>query len=80
MLADSVAGAFLLAGAVACAGAAVRGPSSRPGRAALALALAVAGAGELADLEWALIAGCALGTAAVALLVRARLGRVDRLS
>ena len=80
MLVDSVAGALLLAGAIACAGAAVRGRRSRPGRAALAVALAVAGVGELADLEWARIAGCALATVAVALLVLARLGRVDRLS
>ena len=80
MLVDSVAGAFLVAGAVACAGAAVRGRRSRPGRAGLALALALAGAGELADLDWALIAGCGLATVAIALLVLARLGRVDRLS
>ena len=69
MLVDSVAGAFLVAGAAACAGAAVRGRRSRPGRAGLALALALAGAGELADLEWALIAGCGLATVAIALLV-----------
>jgi diguanylate cyclase len=80
MLVDSVAGAFLVAGAAACAGAAVRGRRSRPGRVGLALALALAGAGELADLDWALIAGCGLATVAIALLVLARLGRVDRLS
>ena len=80
MLVDSVAGAFLVAGAAACAGAAVRGRHSRPGRAGLALALALAGAGELADLEWALIAGCGLATVAIALLVLARLGHIDRLS
>ena len=80
MLVDSVAGAFLVAGAAACAGAAVRGRRSRPGRAGLALALALAGAGELADLEWALIAGCGLATVAIALLVLARLGHIDRLS
>jgi diguanylate cyclase (GGDEF)-like protein len=77
MLVDSAAGALLLAGAVACAGAAVRG---RRMRAVLAPALAVAGAGELADLEWAAVAGCALAAVAIALLVLARLGRVSRLS
>jgi diguanylate cyclase (GGDEF)-like protein len=77
MLVDSAAGALLLAGAVACAGAAVRG---RRMRAVLAPALAVAGAGELADLEWAAVAGCALAAVATALLVLARLGRVSRLS
>ena len=77
MLVDSVAGAFLLAGAVACAAAAARG---RPSRAGLALALAVAGAGELADAEWAEIVACALATGAIALLVLARVGRIDRLS
>ena len=59
MLVDSVAGAFLLAGAVACAVAAVRG---RPSRAALALALAVAGrrrAGRRSSGRE--IAACALG-------------------
>ena len=80
MLVDSVAGAFLVAGAVACAGAAVRGRRSRPGRVGLALALALAGAGELADLDWALVAGCGLATAAIVLLVFARLGHIDRLS
>src|SRR5829696_8934781 len=80
MLVDSVAGAFLAAGAVACAGATVRGRRSRPGRAGLALALGLSAAGELADLDWALIAGCGLATAAIALLVMARLGRVDLLS
>ena len=63
MLVDSVAGAFLLAGAVACAVPAVRG---RPSRAALALALARRRAGELADVEWAEIVACALATAAIA--------------
>src|SRR5215207_10889474 len=80
MLVDSVAGAFLAAGAVACAGATVRGRRSRPGRAGLALALGLSAAGELADLDWALVAGCGLATVAIALLVFARLGRIDRLS
>ena len=80
MLVDSVAGAFLVAGAAACAGAAVRGRRSRPGRAGLALALALAGAGELADLDWALIAGCGVATVAIALLVFARIGHVDRMA
>ena len=80
MLADQAAGALLLAGAAGCAVAAARAPSGRAGRAGLALALAAAGAGELAGSEALVIAACALATAAIALLAIARLGRIDRLS
>ena len=80
MLVDSLAGVCLLAGALACAIAALRGPGARAPRAVLALALAVAGAGELADRESLVVAGCALAAVAIALLVLARLGHVDRLS
>ena len=83
MLVDSAAGALLLAGAAGCAAAVARGPRgprARAGRAGLALALAVAGFGELAGSDEALIAGCALATAAIALLVVVQLGAIERLS
>ena len=80
MVLDSVAGGFLEAGALACAAAAVRRPQARAGHAALALALAVAGGGAVVGDEWAATAGCALAAVAIALLVLARLGHVDRLS
>ena len=80
MLVDSLAGVCLLASALACAIAAFRGPGAPAPRAVLALALAAAGAGELADRESLVVAGCALATVAIALLVLARLGHVDRLS
>ncbi len=80
MLVEVSAGAFFLAGAVACGAAALRG-RARGARVVLALALATAGAGELAgEPEWAAIAACALAAVAVALLVLARFGPVDRLS
>ena len=80
MLADSAAGALLVAGAAVCAAAAVRGPRGRAGRAGLALALAGAGAGELTDRDGLIVAGCGVAVAAIALLVLARLGTIDRLS
>ena len=50
-------------------------------RVALALALATAGAGELAgETHWPAIVACALVQRRVALLVLARFGPVDRLS
>jgi diguanylate cyclase len=80
MLVELSAGAFFLAGAVACAAAALRG-RARGARLALAAALATAAAGELADEpERTAIAACAIAAVAVALLVRARFGPVDRLS
>jgi diguanylate cyclase (GGDEF)-like protein len=80
MLVDSAAGALLLAGAAGCAAAVARGPRVRAGRAGLALALAVAGVGELTGSDEALIAGCALATAAIALLVVVQLGAIEHLS
>jgi diguanylate cyclase len=81
MLIQSTAGAFLLAGAVACAGAVVRGREARGARLGLALALATAGVGDLAgETRWSAIAACALAGVAVALLVLARFGAVSRLS
>ena len=80
MLVETAAGAFLTAGAVGCAAAAVRGRSARGPRAVLAVALAASAGGELADEPAATLAGCALAAVAIALLVLARLGRVDRLS
>jgi diguanylate cyclase (GGDEF)-like protein len=81
MLVEFAAGAFLLAGAVACAGAVVRGRGARGARLAVALALATAGVGELAgETRWPVIAACVLASIAVALLVLARFGTVDRLS
>jgi len=81
MLGEFAAGAILLAGAVACLGAAVRGREVRAAQVVLALALATAGVGDLAgDSRWPAIAGCAVAAAAVALLVLARFGTVSRLS
>jgi diguanylate cyclase (GGDEF)-like protein len=81
MFVESAAGALLLGGAVACAGAVVRGRGARGARSVLALALALAGVGYLADeTRWPIIAGCALAALAVALLVLARFGAVSRLS
>lgn len=81
MLVEFAAGAFLLAGAVACAGAAVHGRRARGARVALALALATAGVGDLAGgTRWSTVAACALAAVAVALLVLARSGAVSRLS
>jgi diguanylate cyclase (GGDEF)-like protein len=81
MLVEIAAGAVLLAGAVASLVAALRGREPRAARVALALALAAAAAGYPAgEPEAAAIAGCALAIVAVVLLVRARLGTIDRLS
>jgi diguanylate cyclase (GGDEF)-like protein len=81
MLVEIAAGALLLAGAVASLAAALRGRKPRAARVALALALAAAAAGYPAgEPEAAAIAGCALAIVAVVLLVRARLGTIDRLS
>jgi diguanylate cyclase (GGDEF)-like protein len=81
MLVETAAGASLLAGAVACAAAAARHRRARGAHLVLALALATAGGGDLAgETGWPAIAACALATAAAALLVRSRVGPVDRLS
>ena len=80
MLADSAAGALLVAGAAVCAAAAVRGPRGRAGRAGLALALAGAGAGELTDRDGLIVAGCGVAVAAIVHLVLAPLGTIDRQS
>src|SRR3954452_7148587 len=81
MLVDSIAGAFLVAGSVACAGAVIARRPVPGARAVLALALAAAGAGALAgEGEWGAVAGCAIATAGVAVLVLDRCGPVSRLS
>jgi len=76
-----LAGPVLLAGAVACAGAAVRRIRARSACLALATALATAGAGYLAgEARWPVIVACAIAAVAVALLVLTRSGAVNRLS
>jgi diguanylate cyclase (GGDEF)-like protein len=81
MLVDSIAGAFLVAGAVACAGASVARRPVPGARAVLALALGLAGAGALAgEAEAGAIASCAIAAIAAAVLVLARCGPVSRLS
>ena len=81
MLVDSIAGAFLVAGAVACAGAVIARRPVPGARAVLALALAAAGAAALAgEAEPGAIAACALATVAAAVLVLVRCGPVSRLS
>ena len=81
MLVDSIAGAFLVAGSVACAGAVIARRPVPGARAVLALALAVAGAGALAgEAEPGAVAACALATVAAAVLVLVRCGPVSRLS
>jgi diguanylate cyclase (GGDEF)-like protein len=81
MLVDSIAGAFLVAGSAACAGAVIARRPVPGARAVLGLALAVAGAGALAgEAEPGAVAGCALATVAAAVLVLVRCGPVSRLS
>ena len=81
MLVDSIAGAFLVAGSVACAGAVIARRPVKGARAVLALALAVAGAGALAgEAEPGAVAGCVLATVAGATLVLVRCSPVSRLS
>ena len=81
MLVDSIAGAFLVAGAVACAGAVIARRPVPGARAVLALALAAAGAAALAgEAEPGAVAACALATVAAAVLVLVRGGPVSRLS
>jgi len=81
MRVEIAAGALLLAGAVASLVAVLHGREPRAARVALALALTAAAAGYPAgEPEAAAIAGCALAIVAVVLLVRARVGRIDRLS
>src|SRR3954470_13824160 len=81
MLVDSIAGAFLVAGSVACAGAVIARRRVRGAQALLALALAAAGAAALAgEAEPGAVAACALATVAAAVLVLVRCGPVSRLS
>ena len=81
MLVEIIAGALLAAGAAATLVAAARSRELRASRAVLALALATAAAGYLAEQpEAAAIAGCALAIVAVVLHVLARAGSIDRLS
>ena len=83
MVLDSLAGAVLLAGALACLGAAVRGDRGRAASVAFAAALAVAGARDLFapdGAEWASVAACALAIAGIVALVTARTARPTRLS
>ena len=81
MLVDSIAGAFLVAGSAACAGAVIARRPVPGARAVLAVALAAAGAAALAgEAEPGAVAGCALATIAAAVLVLVRCGPVSRLS
>src|SRR3954449_12653588 len=80
MLVQSAASAFLLAGAIATAGAARR-RGAVGARVALASALATAAGAELLDASpWPLVAACTLAGAGILGLVLARLGPADRLS
>src|SRR4051812_39308526 len=80
MLTETVAGAFLVAGSAACAGAVIAGRPARLARAGLAVALAVGAGGEFVGGDGAEIAACAIAAAAIAALVLAWLGPVGRLS
>jgi diguanylate cyclase (GGDEF)-like protein len=83
MLVDLGAGTVLLAGSVACAGAAVVRARGRMACLALAAALACAGISELvesAEDSTAAIVACLLAGAGVALLVLGHAGTVTRLS
>src|SRR3954452_13573314 len=80
MVAETVAGAFLVVGSAACAGAVIAGRSARLPRAGLAVALAVGAVGEFVGSDGAEIAACAVAAAAIAALVLAWLGPVARLS
>src|SRR3954452_15326374 len=81
MLVHSAASAFLTAGAIATAAAAVRGPGAPGPRLVLASALATAAVAEALDASaWPRIAACALAGAGVLWLVLTRLGPADRLS
>src|SRR4051794_33264962 len=80
MLAETAAGAFLVAGSAACAGAVIAGRPARLAHAGFAVALAVGGVGELAGSDGAEIAACAIAATAIAALVLAWLGPVGRLS
>src|SRR3954447_418564 len=81
MLVDSIAGAFLVAGGGACAGAVIARRPVPGARAVLVLALAAAGAATLAgEAEPGAVAACALAAVAAAVLVLVRCGPVSRLS
>ena len=81
MLVDSIAGAFLVAGSVACAGAVIARRPVPGARAVLALALGAAAGGALAgEAEPGAVAACALATIAAATLVLVRCGPISRLS
>src|SRR3954467_1677931 len=81
MLVDSIAGAFLVAGSVACAGAVIAGRPLPGARAVLVRALPAPGAAGLAgEAEPGAVAACALAAVAAAVLVLVRCGPVSRLS
>ncbi|HYM58702.1 MAG TPA: EAL domain-containing protein [Solirubrobacteraceae bacterium] len=80
MLGDLAAGAALLTGGLACAGAALLRPGERRARVVLAAALAAAAVAELAAADGLGVAACALAAAGIGLLVLDRSAPIDRLS
>ena len=83
MVLDAAAGGVLIAGAATCAAIALREGGARAARLLFAAALTAAAVAELGDGAWPddVAAGaCMLAAGGIALLVRARVGPISRLS